>query len=56
MAREWQEFQERLDIETSRLQEVIHPISAHKPRKVDGPGTKVLSNQVSMHLAISDAV
>ena len=56
MAQERQESQEKLDIETNRLQEVLRPISAHKPRKVDGPRIKVLAIQVDMHLAIFDAV
>ena len=56
MTQEWQGCQEKLDIKTSRLQEVIHPISAHKPQKVGGPGTKVLSNQANIRLGISDVV
>jgi hypothetical protein len=50
------ESQEKHDIEMSRLQEGVRPIFAHKLRKVDGPGIRVLSNQADMHLAIFDAV
>ena len=56
MVQERQGSREKYDKEMSHPQEVIRPISVHKPRKVDGPRTKVLSNQADMHLAISDAV
>ena len=56
MVQERQGSQDKFDIETSRPQEVIRPISAHRPRKVDGPRTKVLSNQADIHLVIFDAV
>lgn len=55
MVQEQRGSQEKFDIEMSRPQEVIRPISAHKPRKVDGPKTKVLSNQTDIHSAIFDA-
>ena len=56
MVQERQGSQEKLGIQTSRLQEVIRPISAHKPRKVDGPRIRVLSNQADMQPVIFDAV
>lgn len=55
MVQERQGSQETFDIETSRPPGVKRPISAHKPRKVDGPRTEVLSNQADIHLAIFDA-
>ena len=56
MAQGRQGSQEKFDIETGRLREVRRPISAHKPRRVDGPRTRALSNRADMQLAIFDAV
>ena len=55
MVQERQGSQEKFDIEMNLPQEAIRPISVHKLRKVDGPRTKVLSNQADIHLAIFDA-